>query len=425
MGKIKILCYHNISNEKYDYNNTRVFVNSFESQIKYIKKHFDVIRLSDIYDKVSKNGRDTVVITFDDGYENIYKYALPILEKYDIPATMFITTQNIGTVYGNWMDNLTRSIFEPLTNHNCYEINDDLLHGHWYTRSFEEKNNFYQDIKFLFKHISKEKRDKYEKELLNWAGLPQEINSDRRMLSEKELQCLSTNKLISLGAHSVSHSALNYIDKEEQKWEIYQSQKALEKITSQKIQLFAYPFGTNKDFSNITISILKKYGINMAVMVSDEEISYNMDRYKISRQIMPNIVGKDLDKFFTDLFTNNVQSKPCLEQNNNLFIGKIAEDETLFNTNSKFIIWGSGYWGENLFCQLQLYMLSDRVIAFGDNDENKQGKFFFDKPIYSKKEVAQLSKKEDILILVKNSKDLEICLDLYKYGFSKIHIIAR
>lgn len=91
--EIVILMYHSISDSGWFFS---VRPNGFERQIKYLKSNFNVVRLGEIIDYLEKK-RDlpsrSVVVTFDDGYEDFYKNAFPILKKYGIPATVFIIAE--------------------------------------------------------------------------------------------------------------------------------------------------------------------------------------------------------------------------------------------------------------------------------------------------------------------------------------------
>lgn len=77
-----ILCYHSISDNGWRFSTP---VEEFEKQIKYLKEHYEIKSLAEILE-----GKKGVAITFDDGYEDNYTEALPILKKYGVTATVFI-----------------------------------------------------------------------------------------------------------------------------------------------------------------------------------------------------------------------------------------------------------------------------------------------------------------------------------------------
>lgn len=68
----------------------------FEWHMAYLKKHrFNVLPLSTVVHMIKEGKslpRKSVVITFDDGYEDNYLYAFPVLRKYGFPATIFVIT---------------------------------------------------------------------------------------------------------------------------------------------------------------------------------------------------------------------------------------------------------------------------------------------------------------------------------------------
>ena len=67
----------------------------FRQQMEYLKSNFDVVSLPDFYEmrKTQRELPDKLaMVTFDDGYEDNYEYAFPVLEKFGIKATIFLTT---------------------------------------------------------------------------------------------------------------------------------------------------------------------------------------------------------------------------------------------------------------------------------------------------------------------------------------------
>ena len=93
--KIPVLSYHSIN----DFNSPiSLKTNFFENQLKYLKKKgFKSINFNEIDKKKNK----TIIITFDDGYKDVFYNALPILKKYNFKATCFLVTNYIGN-YNSW-----------------------------------------------------------------------------------------------------------------------------------------------------------------------------------------------------------------------------------------------------------------------------------------------------------------------------------
>lgn len=94
---VPILMYH-----RFGYEKGSLFVSpeNFARQMTYLKQNgYNVISLRELAEGIRANKRfkhNTVVITIDDGYEDNYKYAYPILKRYNFTATIFIAVNSIG-----------------------------------------------------------------------------------------------------------------------------------------------------------------------------------------------------------------------------------------------------------------------------------------------------------------------------------------
>lgn len=94
---VPILCYH-----RFGGGNSKMVVapDRFEQQLDWLAKNgWRVLRLSELSGFLS--GRQalppkSVVITIDDGYESVYRYAFPLLKKYGFTATLFVYSDFIG-----------------------------------------------------------------------------------------------------------------------------------------------------------------------------------------------------------------------------------------------------------------------------------------------------------------------------------------
>jgi peptidoglycan/xylan/chitin deacetylase (PgdA/CDA1 family) len=81
----------------------------FEAQVRFLARHRRVVSLSDLVSDISQ-GRGiapgTVVLTFDDGYLDNLEVAAPILDRYELPATLYLPTGYIARSQTQWVDEL-------------------------------------------------------------------------------------------------------------------------------------------------------------------------------------------------------------------------------------------------------------------------------------------------------------------------------
>lgn len=93
---------------------------SFEAQIAWLSKHRNVVSLADVVSYVSGDmvlTRSAVTVTFDDGYEDFLRVAVPILEKYKIPATLFLTTDLAHNTNSRHTKRLSEKEVQTLAKH--------------------------------------------------------------------------------------------------------------------------------------------------------------------------------------------------------------------------------------------------------------------------------------------------------------------
>lgn len=102
---VPILTYHS-----FDYGKGLLSVSpeNFERQMRYLKDtQYNVISFNELVEGIKSKRKfphNSVVITMDDGYENNFTYAYPVLKKYGFPATIFLITNLLGENSGflNW-----------------------------------------------------------------------------------------------------------------------------------------------------------------------------------------------------------------------------------------------------------------------------------------------------------------------------------
>src|SRR5262245_59544386 len=102
---IQILVYHRVNDER-DPFFPAISTADFRKQMQYLAENCNCCPLAEAVERLKKNDvpENTVVITFDDGYKDNYTNAFPVLQRFSIPATIFLATKAIGSAHTLWHD---------------------------------------------------------------------------------------------------------------------------------------------------------------------------------------------------------------------------------------------------------------------------------------------------------------------------------
>lgn len=92
---VRILFYHRVANEFP--NRWTMRPKSFAAQLNWLRARFDLVTLSEAQERITsgRNRRPTACITFDDGYADNRRFAIPLLLKHHIPFTYFVSTDHV------------------------------------------------------------------------------------------------------------------------------------------------------------------------------------------------------------------------------------------------------------------------------------------------------------------------------------------
>jgi peptidoglycan/xylan/chitin deacetylase (PgdA/CDA1 family) len=98
MTRVSVLAYHAIGDcpPEDDPHGLWVTPSAFERQLAFLAEHRRVVPLDDVVAGRIPSGRPAVAITFDDGYRSVLEEGVPLLERFGLPATMFVPTAFLG-----------------------------------------------------------------------------------------------------------------------------------------------------------------------------------------------------------------------------------------------------------------------------------------------------------------------------------------
>ena len=298
-----ILMYHRIADLACDPWELAVSPDNFEQQLQVLQKMGTVISLPTLADQLqagSLKGKN-IVLTFDDGYEDNFLIAKPLLEKYRIPATFFIPTESISLKREFWWDELERIFIHtetlpPQLNlnllgeqlkfdfHKEVDLTDELQKKHKSWKHNEPAPSIRSTVYMLLwqKLIGATSTEQQQvlRELRHWAKLTEEARPGHHGMSEVQLKQLGAQPLFEIGSHTVTHTALGHQPAEIQRREIKESKEYLENITGYKLQTFSFPNGSHNQSAR---NILKTEGFTAALTTDHLPVTKRTDRYQLSR----------------------------------------------------------------------------------------------------------------------------------------------
>jgi peptidoglycan/xylan/chitin deacetylase (PgdA/CDA1 family) len=252
----------------------------FDQLMRFIAGNLVVLPLFEAVDRLQSGAlpRRACCITFDDGYADNLAIALPILEKYKLPATVFVAT---GYLDGGRMFNDAVVDAIALTKTDLLDLRSFDL-GLYPLASNEDKLAAVSAILNRIKFSAPDLRNQQVAGILEATAcgpLPDDI-----MLTSQQVRELA-ERGVEIGGHTVAHTILTTLDDERALDEITQGKQRLEAITGKPVTSFAYPNGKpGRDFARHHVPLVKAAGFARAVStaigvgVSDSDV-YQLPRF--------------------------------------------------------------------------------------------------------------------------------------------------
>jgi peptidoglycan/xylan/chitin deacetylase (PgdA/CDA1 family) len=319
-----ILLYHRVSETESDPWGLAVTPGHFAEHLEVLRSYAPVAPLQALSDKHHKFSRPrrAVVITFDDGYGDNHSNAKPLLERFDCPATIFVTTGYTGLDREFWWDELERLCLgsHALPNGLQLEVNGRRYHWErrvrgqgkeveserksWRAWDKEDEPNprhtLYREMWELMHPMPESQRLELRDELLEWSGHSSSARPSHRPLNEEQISEMAGGGLIEIGCHTVTHPQLSALDLESQDKEIRKSKQRLEEILNRRVQSFAYPYGRECDYTSATIDLLREAGFDCGCSTSVGIVEDDSGRFQLPRLQVPDVDGESFARLLSE-----------------------------------------------------------------------------------------------------------------------------
>ncbi|MBI3555228.1 MAG: polysaccharide deacetylase family protein, partial [Deltaproteobacteria bacterium] len=298
---VVVLNYHRVNVIPSCASNLTVSAGNFRDQMRVLREHFEPVRLDSLANpRTAFNGRKSkkkrVAVTFDDGYADTFIKALPSLEEFRVPATVFVTTGMLGKAAEFWWDEIEELLMELIPTERLCEVQalvGDPMGARFKVVSdtTDQRATLYAEVTPLLKFSEKEVIATVMEKLRSLAGTAPLARDTHRSMTVEELKALGKNPLIEIGAHTVNHMCLSILDRERQLQELRESKKFLEKHLGVDVRSVAYPFGSEGDFNEATFSVDRELGIAIGLTTCTGVVSPVDDLHALPRMFVKNWSG--------------------------------------------------------------------------------------------------------------------------------------
>lgn len=254
----------------------------FHHVIESLVKNYHIIGLNELeeYYYNKKSLKNSCHITIDDGDLSFYKNGFPVIKKFNIPVSMYVSPLMATQRRNFW--------FQEIRGYDTLKLGEILAREYDYKLDHQgagEIKNFLKSLRIgdILRVINV-----YQKETSTPGKMA--MNMDERQLIE-----LSNSGLVDIGAHTLNHPCLVNENDDIASYEISESIDKLSNLLNKEIRYFVYP---NGDYGEREISILKNKGIRLAFTTERGKLSNLDNPLKIPRSGSPIVSSLNSNKAY-------------------------------------------------------------------------------------------------------------------------------
>ncbi len=273
-------------------------IEEFERQVKFLSREYRIVSVLEAYESAQKEKEGKFcAITFDDGLKDHYQNVLPILKKYNVIGTFFIITSTFDGYLPNTHKThilLSKLSSDELINKFNDYLSENYSHlkeEYWIPkdRRIEDKRAFDDIPTTNFKETLIATLPEIREGFLSFCFGDLNLNkidlAKQFFMSEEEALEIYKEGMI-LGNHTHHHHTYDLVTEELLRKDLQLSNKVLNKIDGDSIDIFSYPNGRSSD---LAVKVLKEEGISYATTIKKRDIKKGDDPFLIPRYDTNNI----------------------------------------------------------------------------------------------------------------------------------------
>jgi peptidoglycan/xylan/chitin deacetylase (PgdA/CDA1 family) len=257
----RILYYHRVNDDN-DPFFPSISTALFEQEMRFVKGHYTVVSLTEMLERLAGGATEPVMaITFDDGYQDNYHNAFPVLQRLGLPATIFLTTGSMDSREPLWFEQLALAVKK--TGRECLDAELGATERLWMRTPVERLAANGKLFGFL-RSLPDTERQSMLASILRQLFAAGAGERRDQMLTWEQARLMS-GRGITFGGHTVSHPFLSRLTAEGLKWEVAECKRRIEDELQLAAEYFAYPNGREEDFSQPSKQAICAAGYRAAV----------------------------------------------------------------------------------------------------------------------------------------------------------------
>jgi peptidoglycan/xylan/chitin deacetylase (PgdA/CDA1 family) len=220
----------------------------FEEQIAYLQRHFNVLPVDEVAQRLARAEPlppATLSITFDDGYLDNLLLAQPVLERYGLPWSLYVTTGGLEDTRPFWWDRTIRAVAATHAERLDLDGLPESFGGGSLSLAGSSRRATVEHLLETLWALPIARTlvcvQAIEERLLR--GVSDGEGPQAPRMSPSQLNDLAGRPGVSIGAHTVRHPNLNLLPADEVAWEMRASRQALENLLQRPVPGFVYPGG--------------------------------------------------------------------------------------------------------------------------------------------------------------------------------------
>ncbi len=311
-NQLMVMMYHRVLPEdhpdrQHEQPGMYVSPETFEMHMQELQARFEFVRLDDWIQKVSSG--ETVpkmacAVTFDDGWRDNFEFAFPVLERYQIPATIFVVSEFVGMHYSFWPNRLARLLAglsaEEL---NALSSTDDAgwLFGLELSFNLSAQQNLGQaQIDEIIEASKQFAEPELHRRLDQLDALLNKAQEKRApdMLDWQQIHAMVDSGLVTIGSHTRRHTRLlESLDDNALKDELEGSKQDIAMQLQRDVKLFCYP---NGDFTAAAVDVVARNYLGACTTRSGWNTASG-NRWKLNRIGVHEDISSDRTAFLARL----------------------------------------------------------------------------------------------------------------------------